>query len=86
MLEAHLRELSHPLNDYRIRAQRFLEAWKRGVTLIGTRFFEIKSSSGRVCYRQKSVATQLGPGRAGHRRPEPRRSRVSWSDVLVLQR
>jgi hypothetical protein len=45
MLEAHLQELSHPLNDYRVRAQRFLEAWKRGVTLIGTRFFEIKTSS-----------------------------------------
>ena len=45
MLEAHLQELSHPLNDYRVRAQRFLDAWKRGVTLIGTRFFEIKTSS-----------------------------------------
>lgn len=45
MLEAHLQELSHPLNDHRVRAQRFLEAWKRGAALIGTRFFEVKAPS-----------------------------------------
>jgi hypothetical protein len=33
------------LNDYWIRSQRFLEAWKRGIALIGPRFFEVKSSS-----------------------------------------
>ena len=41
MLEAKMQELSHPMNDYRIRSQRFLEAWKRGIALIGPRFFEV---------------------------------------------
>ncbi|MEJ2405359.1 MAG: hypothetical protein P8171_13870 [Candidatus Thiodiazotropha sp.] len=45
MHEAKLRELSHPMNDYRIRSQRFLDAWKRGIALIGPRFFEVKSTS-----------------------------------------
>lgn len=45
MPEAKLRELSHPMNDYQVRAQRFLEAWKRGIALIGPRFFDIKASS-----------------------------------------
>lgn len=45
MLEAKLQELSHPMNDYRIRSQPFLEAWKRGIALIGPRFFEVDAVS-----------------------------------------
>jgi hypothetical protein len=40
MQEAQLQELTHPLNDYRIRTKRFLDAWKQGIALIGPRFFE----------------------------------------------
>lgn len=45
MLEAKLQALSHPMNDYRVRSQRFLVAWKRGIVLIGPRFFDADASS-----------------------------------------
>jgi len=37
----HIERHAHPLNDYRIRERRFLEAWKQGVLIAGESYFNI---------------------------------------------
>ncbi|HSH28982.1 MAG TPA: hypothetical protein VK971_03655 [Thiohalobacter sp.] len=45
MNDSYLQELNHPLNDYRIREERFLAAWKRGIHLIGPQLFLVRAAS-----------------------------------------